>query len=357
MAGGLVRVGRGRMATLAVFAVASAAAPAAAQTFTVQTVTSASLGNVAAAASGTTEFRQSPSGGVTVVAGSGTNLASGTKSAAIVTIHCAGGGNGGTRCNGKQAYVRVGPRTGVATGRATGTLDDFTVAAGTNATIGSTTLDGGSIWFPLGGWTVDTNRGTETRTFTVGADMTILGDNASGASPPATASNGFYVSVGSASPPPTTSTSGGTVTATVRRQLSITTERNSLQFGRVLRPTSGSNNVLIAANGGQRSLSGVGNATLMSSTSGNVLYTITGEPSTSISVLINGGSPTLNLSNGASSLGVALTNTLSSTWPTPAQSLPASGALSIGIGGSLPVGPTTAPGSYSGSFTVVVQYN
>jgi hypothetical protein len=345
------------MATLAVFAVAWAAAPAAAQTFTVQTVSNASLGNVAAAASGSTEFRQSTGGGVTVVAGSGTNLASGTKSAATVIIHCAGGGNANTRCNGKQAYVRVGPRTGVADGRATGTLDDFTAAAGTNATIGTVTLDAGSIWFPLTGWTNDANRGTETRTFTVGADLTILGDNAYGASPPPTASNGFYVSVGIASPPPTTAMGVGTITATVRRQLSITTERNSLRFGRVLRPTSGSNNVVIAASGGQRSLSGVGNATLMSSASGNVLYTITGEPSTSISVLINGGSPALNLTNGASSLGVALTNTLSSTWPTPAQSLPASGLLSVGIGGSLPVGPTTAPGSYSGSFTVVVQYN
>lgn len=318
-------------------AMALPVAPAMAQNLTVQAISGSTpnLGNVAAAASGTTIFRIATGGTVSIVSGNGGNILSGTKTAATVTIQC----KGGAKCTSTTAMVRIWPGTAVAC-RAQ-PVQNIAVASG-SGTVGTVTVNtDGSIQFPFTGFT-----GNSTRTFYVGLDFPILGDNASTAT---SATAQWQVGVAVAPNVPTVSSQDGMATATVRRALSLV-KVSDLAFGAIIPPDSGNGTVVVDAATGARSI-GSGTPILLGGpASGRAEITVGGEPGTAISIAVPGA---LVLSRaGGGTLNASLNATASGT-----QTLDAAGAFSFGIGGTLGIPNETIGGDYAGSFSVNVDYN
>ena len=251
----------------------AAGAPLFAQTFSVNAITTLkpSFGIIAAAASGTTYFRITPSGVVSVASGNGGNTPSGTKGAATITIRC----SGATTCATGTALVKIWTSTTVS-GRAQA-VKNLTVASGTG-TVGTVTTNvDGSIQFPLTGFS-----GTSNRTFTLGLDLPILGDTSSTST---TAAARWRVGVAKSPTVPTSSTQQTNAIATVRKALSIT-KTSDLAFGAIRAPDAGSSVVTINATTGARTLTS-GTAVLLGGlTSGRAQYTIGGQASTAITVSV-----------------------------------------------------------------------
>ncbi len=312
-----------------------------AQTYVVESITPWSIGTVSAATTGTTTFLNS-FGTVSVVSGNG-RVISGPASAQIVSVRCydqliflqfcASSSN--------KARIRVG-RTGIPIGRAQN-LAEIGVYSGTG-TIGSGTNETlNTVDVTLSGWTAS----NQVRTFRIDCHFPISGDDTGGSTGLATAY--FYVY---AAANPTVPTVGltGSITATVRKSLSIT-KGSDLRFGSMFKPASGSYAVSISNITGVLSalpLSAVGN--LLSSATGAATYTIAGEPNATFS-LSYPSSMTLNA--GASTL----TATLSSATAAGTRTMPFTGTMPLTIGGTITVDSAQAHGSYSGSFNVTVAYN
>ena len=315
----------------------AAGAPLLAQTFTVNSVTTSkpSFGNIAAAASGTTDFRITPAGVVSVVSGNGGNTPSGTKGAATVTIRC----TGSSTCASATALVKIWTDTTVS-GRAQA-VKNLTVASGTG-TVGSVTTNGdGSIQFPLTGFS-----GTSSRTFTLGLDLPIKGDTASTST---SAAARWRVGVAKSPMVPASSSTQTNAIATVRKAMTLT-KTSDLAFGAIRAPDSGSSVVTINQTTGARTLTS-GTALLLGGlTTGRAQFTVGGQASRSFTMSVP-TSLTLMRAGGGS-----LTSTLTAT-ATGTQTLNASGAFSLGVGGALTVPSGTAGGNYSGTFTVTVSYN
>lgn len=315
----------------------TAGAPLMAQTFSVNTITTSrpSFGNIAAAASGTTVFRISPAGAITVASGNGGNTPSGTKGAATITIRCVGAAT----CASATALVKIWPTTTVS-GRA-GAVTNLAVASG-SGTVGTVITNGdGSIQFPLTGFS-----GTSNRTFTLGLDLPILGDTSSTST---SAAARWRVGVAKSPTVPTTFSSQTNAIATVRKALTLT-KTSDLAFGAIRAPDAGSGSVTINASTGVRSIAGGTPVLIGGMSSSRAQFTVGGQGSTAFSISVP-SSFSLTRSGGGS-----LTSTLTPT-ATGAQTLSTGGAFSLGVGGTLTVPSGSAGGDYSGTFTVTVSYN
>lgn len=312
-----------------------------AQTYVVESVTPWSIGTVAAATTGTTTFFNS-SGTVSVVSGNG-QVVSGPATAQVVSVRCYDQLIFLQFCadSSNKARIRVG-RTGTPTGRAQN-LAEIGVYSG-SGTIGSGTNETtGTVDVTLSGWT----SGFQVRTFLINCYFPISGDDSGGATGLATSY--FYVY---AAANPTVPTSGlvGSITATVKKSLSIT-KVSDLRFGSMFKPSSGSYVATISGVTGALSASptsAVGN--LLTSATGAATYTIAGEPNATFSLSYPS---TMTMTAGGSSL----TATLSSATTTGTKTMPVTGTMPLVIGGSITVGSAQAYGSYSGSFSVTVAYN
>ncbi|MGC6328792.1 DUF4402 domain-containing protein [Rhizorhabdus sp. FW153] len=325
------------VALVALFGVASY--PVVAQTYTVNAISPiTAYGEVAAAVSGTTVFAQTNTT-VTVQSGSGARI-KGTVRRATVTIRCAGSGSPNT-CSvaGNRARIRVGALS--STGRA-GLIQEFTAINGTGTITGTTT--GSLLDFTMTGWT-----STGNLTFLLDTKLPVAGDNTGGATGAQTST--FYVYVAK---DPTVPTTGSTAAATItiRRPLQMV-KVSDLSFGTLVRQPSGASASVIVNNStGIRTQTGnVNLIALPSPAPSRAQYTITGQPSTTFAISY---SPTGNIvmSNGASTLSVTTSKTATGN-----QTMPATGTLTLGVGGTISVLSTTARGQYSGNLTVTVTYN
>ena len=138
---------------------------------------------------------------------------------------------------------------------------------------------------------------------------------------------------------------------TVYQPISIAKDRN-LEFGRVVRPSSGAGSVTIANDGTRTPAGGVVGLTSTTSAAG---FTVTGEGASLVAISIPA---TFQLMNGAVPLTVTTTNDLATPASTALSgSLGGTGTKSFNVGGSVPITDTTASGAYSGSFTVTATYN
>lgn len=305
---------------------------------TVQSITASTpdLGNVVSAPTGTTVFRvASGSGVVTRISGTGARLST-ASSRPLVTIACGAGS-----CNNVAVKVRVGA-IGTPTLRA-GALTNFTITAGT-ASITVAPTGTGPVDFTIAGMPQGS-----TRTFYVGADVPILGNDSAAATGNATTR--FYVYV-SLSGTPTAGSTAGTAIARVFRPISVTGNTN-LAFGRIVRPTTGTGTVVISQVTGARTLTGTGTTGLATPAPTRATYTVSGEGAQAFSLSYPA---TFQMTGPGPALTVTLTGTATGA-QVLSSTLGTAGTFTFGIGGSFPISSTTTTGAYSGSYAVTVQYN
>jgi hypothetical protein len=140
--------------------------------------------------------------------------------------------------------------------------------------------------------------------------------------------------------------------ATIIRPITLA-KTSDIAFGKIVRPSTGTSTVTIDPTSGTRSISG-GDGVLLSSTATRAAYNVGGEGGQSFSISVP-ASFALAHSGGSGPISVTLTGTATSG--TLSGSLGADGTSSFGVGGSFDVSSSTATGTYSGTFTVTVQYN
>lgn len=296
------------------------------------------LGKVASAASGNTVFRVAPStGSITKLSGSGARVTTGT-SRATVTVSC---GNQNA-CASTQVNVRIGSGSWSGRGRQ---LTNFTVSMGTaTQAVAPTGTD--PINFRIG--PVGKN---SSKTFYVGADFPIAGDDSGSGT--GSASSAFYVWVAAAPNTPNGSISAsGTALATAFRSISLA-KTADLYFGRIVRPLSGSGTVGLAASNAAKTYP-VGVAWMNLPQATRAAYTVTGEGGQTMSINIPSS---FNMTGPLSSTLTVTTNNNLTATPTLSSILGNSGTYSFFVGGSFPISSSTQSGVYSGTFTVTVAYN
>lgn len=295
------------------------------------------LGKVASATTGDTVFTVSAgTGAVTRSSGTGSRVSSGT-TRSLITVSCTGGG----LCGARSVDILVGS-IGSPTGRARA-LTNFTVAEVTaDITSGPTGTNPISFTIaPIGN--------NNTKTFWVGADFPIAG-NESGL-PTGAASSGFYVSA-DMGPPNNEDVGNGLAIATVFRPIVVGLDSN-LSFGTVTRPREGSGSVAIDASTGTRTVTGTGAEGINLPASSRAAFTVTGEGGQTISVSVP---PTFIMSGPGPDLTVTTNNTAPGT-QFLSSAIGSEGSYSFHVGGSFPTNSATPTGDYTGSFTVMVQYN
>lgn len=311
---------------------------ASAQVFAVDrfTTPAADLGNVISATSGDTVFRiDSSTGAVTRVSGTGTRTSTGT-ARATVAISCSRGGKPDL-CLTTKALVTIGAIG--SSGRASSPAN-FNVTPGT--AIMSSPKSGNTISFEVEPF------GPNTVTFYLGADIAIAGETSGVATGPATSE--FYVTVsrldGSGA-----STRTAEIETLVLRPLSVANS-SPLEFGRMIRPATGTGSVTIDAKNGARTFTGSVTG-LSSPLPTRSVFDVTGEGGQALSITIPG---TFSINSGEQSIIVNTSNDLPKT-PSLTGKAGAAGTLTFGIGGSFGLSDTTKPGNYTGTFTVSVSYN
>lgn len=297
------------------------------------------LGTVAAAAVGDTAFLIDPANGaVTKDSGNGARLTAGS-TRATVTIRC----DGTTKqCRDSSIRVRVSS-TGSPAGRA-GRLRKFRVASG-SATVQTPPA---SVSDPIEFVLAPLPRAID-QTFYVGAEFSIEGDN-SGQDTGA-ASTQFLVQA-AVNPNQPQGGAVGTAVAIVYRSISIS-KLTDLNFGRIVRPPTGSGIVAVDASG-VRSVSG-GAVAVSTPTPTAATYSVAGEGGRIVSVAVP-ASFTMTRVGGAQTLAVTTVRSVAGNL-TLSGSLGTAGSAPFAVGGSFPIANTTATGDYTGTFNVVVQYN
>lgn len=311
-----------------------------AQTFSVSLITAGSpnLGKVVSAPTGSTTFRVAASGGtITIASGAGKLVSTGT-SVTTVTVNCSGG-----QCNSANANLTIA-NAGSPTLRA-GALTNFTVAMGS-----ATLVSGPTGTNPLT-FTIGPIGNGQSKTFFLGADFPIVGDDSGLAT--GVASSGFSVAIALIGGGGGGSLSS-TGTAQVQRPLSLSfLPAGGLAFGRVVRPSAGAGTVSIDATTGARTVTGTNAIGVASPAPARVVYTATGEGGQAISISVPSS---FLMTSGANSLTVTPTATATGA-QTLSSTLGSQGTFAFGLGGSFPIASTTVSANYSGTFAVTVNYN
>jgi hypothetical protein len=120
-----------------------------------------------------------------------------------------------------------------------------------------------------------------------------------------------------------------------------------LDFGTVI-PASSSGTVTIAADGSGQSTTG-GVTPVTSVTGTRAVFAGAGSPNQQVAIFL---APPASLSDGAGhSMGISLGLESSSV------TIDSTHAFFVGVGGTVNVGPNQADGLYTGTFTVLAQYN
>lgn len=296
------------------------------------TIGTATLGTVAADANGVTTFQFTPTGAVSRLSGDGVRISAGAV-VFPVTVTCTN-----SWCGSQNVLVKVAS-TGTPTGRA-GSLTNFTAQMGTAKLVTGGTVTGTNpITFTL----KPIGNGSSV-TFSLGADFPIKGDETAGTTGAASSAISITVSKANGS---SAVTSGGMATANVYRALSMSSSSN-LEFGRFVRPATGSGAIAMTATTGALSVgAGIGLSTPVRS---RAAFTVTGEGDQTIAVTVP---TTITLTDAAlHTLTITTSNTAQGV-----QQLSTGGSLTFYVGGSFPISSTTPTGAYTATFTVTAAYN
>ena len=311
--------------------------PASAQTYGNPTFSGGAIGNVASAVTGQTVFRISSSTGtVTVQSGSGARISTGAAQV-TVTVSC-----GNQAACGTDRPVITISSSGAPTGRAAA-LTNFTATAGT-----ATFFSGPTGTNPVS-ITLNSIGQNGSKSFTIGFDFPINSTGTAGS-----ASSGYTVGI-------TRNGGGGggsgsassIATANVFRAVTIS-KTTDIAFGKIVRPKTGTGTVSLTA-AGVRSVTGTGSFAFASPAPTSAAFSVSGEGGQAITINIptsftmTSGANTLTVTTVSTGGGVqTLSGTLGNAGTPP---------TAITVGGSFPISSTTATGTYSGTFSVTVQYN
>ncbi|MCR5879204.1 DUF4402 domain-containing protein [Phenylobacterium sp. J367] len=135
---------------------------------------------------------------------------------------------------------------------------------------------------------------------------------------------------------------------TVMQPVLNVTKNTDLNFGSVIRPTSGSGTIIIDANSGNVSTSNLAQANGNTPTRAN--FTVEGQPNANINVTYP-NNVTLTRAGGSETLTVYLTSSMGG------GQIGGGGTVQFNIGGQVTLSSSTVIGAYSNSFTVTVAYN
>jgi len=128
------------------------------------------------------------------------------------------------------------------------------------------------------------------------------------------------------------------------------TKATDLQFGAIVRPSTGTSTVTVAAGSNTRNVTG--SAVGVTSSTYPVTrasYNVTGEAGQTFSISV----PTsFDMAHSGSAPAITVNLT-----PEATSGTLTGGAAAFGVGGSFVIGDTTATGAYTGNFTVTVAYN
>jgi hypothetical protein len=154
----------------------------------------------------------------------------------------------------------------------------------------------------------------------------------------------------------TSDSTTGALTGTIIRPILVTASQ-ALQFGAIVRPSSGSGTVTLS-NGGALSVTGTGAIALPSSVSNAAMFTVLGEGQQSFTLTIDSSVTLTNTAASGGTLAVSTTNDAGcTTLCTLGGVLGANGTLIFHVGGSFPFSSATHTGTYSGTLNVLVTYN
>lgn len=329
--------------------------PAVADTYTLTISNPMDIGQVVAASTGNTVFQVNPqSGQVSLISGGGRRLST-SLTRVLVTISCSasggddsgggndyhnnGNGNGkGAACKNNKVAVVIGD-VGFTTARAL-PLTNYAVSMSSASLVGNVT-GSNPIFFVLNPVGVG-----QTASFYVGANFPVAGDDSGRSS--GVGLSPFYVLLNDVYGNQLGSLlSSGIVNA--YRSISIS-KTSDLQFGTVGLPkTSGT--VTLDPNTGARTITG-GGASYPTPAWTPAAFTIAGEGGQAFSVSV----PSTIQLTGRTNLNVSTATNLSGT-PVLSNSLGSAGTFVLKIGGSFPIANGSLTGTYSGAFTVTVNYN
>lgn len=307
----------------------------AAPSYTIQVTQNADLGVVTSALSGDTIFRVDPSSAsVTTVSGTATRTVNGL-ARGVVTVSCAATEAGD--CT-KTVNIHIGV-LGSTVGRGR-------VLTRLLFTMGTAQLAGGPGPPGSGTFTLAPIGPNASKTFFVGADFGIAGDDSG--LPTGLAEADFFAW---AAESPATPSSGavGRFQALVLRSIAIA-KTSDLVFGRVLKPLSGLGSVTIDATTGARTTTGAQG--LDAPTPTRAAFNVTGEGGQAFSITL----PASFQMSGPQPMTVTTSTSVTGS-PTLSGSLGSPGAFTFGVGGTAAIDSTTPSGDYSGSFVVTVAYN
>jgi hypothetical protein len=139
----------------------------------------------------------------------------------------------------------------------------------------------------------------------------------------------------------------GTATATLITPITIAATQ-ALSFGR-LDATGGGTIVISTA--GVRTKTGALTLVTTGSTNTQALFNITGTANSTYAITLPAAAVTLTSGANTMSVGTFTSN------PTGTGTLSATGTQTINVGATLTVGAAQAAGTYSGTFSVTVNYN
>ncbi|MGA0604404.1 DUF4402 domain-containing protein [Phenylobacterium sp. VNQ135] len=328
--------------TIALLGCVAAGGAQAACTLTYGSLSSSlpNLGNVVSAATNETVFRVAPTTGtITKISGDGVRTSTGT-SVVSMTISTANHND----CNNLVIDATLTATGSTNRGK---NMNNFDVAGSTNAVVSNESGSGATRTFKI------TMQKNKTGTIYIGMDFPIKGDNeggATGASNLATSS--YSLALNAVNGNDITRTGSGR--ATVRRSLKIV-KSSDLSFGRVVRPSSGSNTVAVNATTGLPAITGAGNAVHVPPvTVSRAAYQVTGEGGQTFTLAVPSSA---TMSGPGGNLTVTLTKFPNTTSGTLSGSANSDGTYDFWVGGSFPITTTTESGTYTGAFTVTVTYN
>ena len=148
----------------------------------------------------------------------------------------------------------------------------------------------------------------------------------------------------------------GAFTGTIIRPILVTASQ-SLGFGTIVRPSSGSG-VVTLANNGTLSVTGTGAVALPSTTPHAGMFTVSGEGGQVFTLAVDSTVTLTNAGSSGGSLSVTTSNDAAcSTSCTLSGALGASGGLTFHVGGAFAISSTTHPGAYAGTLNISVAYN